>query len=80
MKYCEDCKFYRVRLSDRIFRNVEFARCAAAVPTGEAMVSRRLVNEMGFCSIERGYDSLCGPDAKHFKPKAAPLPGAGGDQ
>lgn len=63
LKFCEDCKWYRLRDN----KNPEFARCAhpdCPAPGSSNLVSRQ-VREGLYCSSARG--GICGKEARFFE-------------
>lgn len=73
VKYCEDCRFYRVGMDG----DPEYANCLYPRKDRVALarVSRNIPanKRLRYCESERGHDNSdsCGPDAKWFEAKAS---------
>lgn len=69
MKLCKDCKFFRMDWGSPI--SGRFAKC-----TRHSVIIPNLVTGRGeidkkwqYCSIERDFERLCGPEARYFETK-----------
>lgn len=68
---CKDCKFCKTSWFPNFWNHYEYATCHAPHTYKTSTVSGHLAYERSFCDIERKYDHRCGPEAKHFEPKAS---------
>lgn len=76
MKLCKDCKNVRTDYKWGLSHNKwDFAKCGRIRETKDAEihpVSGRLLTPqsgMRYCTNERKFDNLCGPDAKYWEEK-----------
>jgi hypothetical protein len=73
--FCKDCRHCRTSFLDFVFfffKRFEFAKCHAPQELKIDLVSGTLVpvNEWGsvnYCSVQRMFDSGCGPSGKWFE-------------
>jgi hypothetical protein len=66
MKLCRDCK-YRAKTRILLIHHPEYDKCRKP----ELMFTDPVTGaeQSHHCSVARGYDSLCGQEAKHFEAK-----------
>ena len=71
MKFCKDCKWCCAD-GGFFWRSVTpNAKCGYVKNNRNVMVTGDIRDSRDFCSINRGCEHLCGPDAKWFEPKEA---------
>jgi hypothetical protein len=66
MKLCKDCKYCKKHW----LWGGRHAECNGPhIPYTTNYATGKSFKETKYCEIERKYDHLCGPDARHFEAK-----------
>jgi hypothetical protein len=74
VKFCKDCKFYKLTLFDRLFGMNRFGTCSNATWNETSKIDYLITGKKGrdkhyFASTMRTFSHECGEDAKWFEPK-----------
>jgi hypothetical protein len=74
MKFCKDCKFYKLTLFDRLLGMNQYGVCTNATWNDTSKIDYLITGKRGrdrnyFASTMRSLSRQCGEDAKWFEPK-----------
>ena len=74
MKFCKNCKFYKLTLIDRLFGMKKFGVCTKATWNDTTKTEYLITGKKGkdryfFASTMRSFSHECGEDAKWYEPK-----------
>lgn len=69
VKLCKDCKFFKKDWASPF--TGRFAKCKRTDTVKDNLITGRgvVIEKRQYCSIEREYESLCGPAARYFEEK-----------
>ena len=74
VKFCKDCKFYKLTWADRLLRLNRFGLCSKSVynntPKVDYLITgKKEPDQYYFASTMRSFNHECGQDAKWYEPK-----------
>jgi len=67
IKYCKDCKHFKLSIIDYIYCGYFLSKCKMSVKTKNSLIYKEK-KDYNYCSDVRGSD-LCGKEAKLFESK-----------